>query len=546
MNRQGHLKSARFAAVAALAWAVLAGCWNGHIGTTVPPERLRTIDTLDLAASSVLEKEAKPAEKQPPSVKAPAQMDVTLEQCRAAALEHNLDLKVALVGPTIAKETVNQEEARFEALFFSNFGLAKTDTPISGELDASQSEVITTDFGVEFPLRTGGTVTFDLPLSRTETDDSVSAPNPAYTADFTASISQPLLRNAGTRTNTYAIRIARYEARIAEARTKLEITRVIADVDRIYWRLYAARRVLEVRKSEYDLARALLARAERKVAAGTASEVEEVRAETGVAERLEGVIIAENSVRQRERELKRALNKPGLAMNGPTVIVPATEPDPVHYELDRARLVKAAVENRMEMLELECRIAQDAATIDFQRNQTLPALALGYTYNVNGLGPTASDAFDVLLDKRFEDHVLGLELAVPLGNKAAESRLRQALLTRAQRLATRDRRRLQIEQEVLNALDQLDMNWQRVLANRQRAILAARNLRAEERQFELGLVTSTDVLDAQTRLGDAQSAEISALVDYQIAQVDLAYATGTLLGAARIHWEPADPQTTGE
>ena len=79
------------------------------------------------------------------------------------------------------------------------------------------------------------------------------------------------------------------------------------------------------------------------------------------------------------------------------------------------------------------------------------------------------------------------------------------------------------------------------MANRQRTVLAARNLRAEEHQFELGLRTSTDVLDGQTRLGDAQSAEISSLVDYQIAQVDLAYATGTLLGAARVEWEPIVP-----
>ncbi|HMO26535.1 MAG TPA: TolC family protein, partial [Tepidisphaeraceae bacterium] len=53
-----------------------------------------------------------------------------------------------------------------------------------------------------------------------------------------------------------------------------------------------------------------------------------------------------------------------------------------------------------------------------------------------------------------------------------------------------------------------------------------------------GLRTSTDVLDAQTRLADARSSEIGALADYQIAQVDLAYATGTLLGAAAIEWSP--------
>jgi outer membrane protein TolC len=98
-----------------------------------------------------------------------------------------------------------------------------------------------------------------------------------------------------------------------------------------------------------------------------------------------------------------------------------------------------------------------------------------------------------------------------------------------------------IEQEVLDSIDQLEANWQRVLASRQSTILDGRLFSAEQRQFELGLNTSTDVLQAQANFANSQSAEIRALVDYQIALVDLAYATGTLLGAAKIRWEPVVP-----
>jgi hypothetical protein len=41
--------------------------------------------------------------------------------------------------------------------------------------------------------------------------------------------------------------------------------------------------------------------------------------------------------------------------------------------------------------------------------------------------------------------------------------------------------------------------------------------------------------------------EIRALADYQISQVDLAFATGTVLGATKVSWEPVDkpgPNTT--
>jgi outer membrane protein TolC len=146
-----------------------------------------------------------------------------------------------------------------------------------------------------------------------------------------------------------------------------------------------------------------------------------------------------------------------------------------------------------------------------------------------------------MYDKNFEDHRLGLQLRVPLGNQAARNKLLQAFYRRRQRLASQKNREQLIELEVLNAIDQLEANWQRILAGRQNVILAGRLFEAEKRQFELGLRTSTDVLDAQTSFAEAQSAEIRALTEYQIAQVDLAFATGTLLGAAKVQWQPLVP-----
>ena len=475
----------------------------------------------------------------------PKQLEFTLEQCRALTLENNLDLKVQLISPAIAAEKVSEEEAKFEAAFFTNISYTKTDTPVSTILAGSQVDYASTDFGVQVPLRTGGTLTFDIADRRVKTNAEFSAfseaLNPEYSSDLSISISQPLLRKDPQRPDVYHIRIAKYERQIADAKTKLEVIRVIAAADRVYWRLYAARKELDVRKQEYDLAKKQLEQAQRFVASGERAQVEIIRAEAGVAQRLEAIIIADNSLRDRERELKRVLNKAGLEMQTPTVLVPATEPDPVLYELPTQRLVAAAIENRMEMLELELQLAEDISTMDYMHNQALPLVTLDYTYNINGLGATRSDSYDLLSDKRFEDHRFGLQLLVPLGNEAAKSRLRQAFYQRRQRLATRKNRSALIEIEVLNAIDKFQANWQRILASRQNAILAGRLFKAEKRQFELGLRTSTDVLDAQTKFADAQRAEILALAEYQIALVDLAYATGTLLGAAKVQWEPIVP-----
>jgi len=200
----------------------------------------------------------------------------------------------------------------------------------------------------------------------------------------------------------------------------------------------------------------------------------------------------------------------------------------------------------MEMLELELQLAQDALAIKYQRNQSLPLITLDYTYNLNGIGESRHDSWDLLTDNRFADNRLGLSLQVPIGNEAARSRVRQTVYQKCQRLATREDRRSQIEQEVLSATSQLQTNWQRIMASQQNTILQGRVYEAEKRQFEQGLRTSTDVLNAQASLADAQSSEISALADYQIALVDLAYATGTLLGASDIEWQPIRPDIKGK
>lgn len=531
---------------ALLALLPLAACENPLEPTTLSDfnhwkQQTRRIETLDLEEATPEEADPDQSDAETPPPPAPEKLELTVAECRALALRNNLELRVELLNPTLAEQDVTEAEAAFESLFFASASNAKTDTPTASQLSGSQVEALNADAGITIPLRTGGSVTLDTTLSRIETDNPFSTLNPSYETDFAASISHPLLRNAGRRASEHPIRIAQLSRRVSEAQTKLAVIRVLSEVDRQYWRLYATRRLLEVRRQELALAQAQLERARRRVEAELAPEVEIVRAEAGVAERQEGIIIAENNVRDVQRELKRLLNKPGLGMNTRTTLIPATEPNPVHYAPSPDRLTTAAFDNRMEMLELELRLLQDASTIDLRENELLPLLAVDYTYNANGLGRSFGHSYDRLAGVNFEDHFIGVRAEVPIGNQAAESRLRRAVLTRLQRLATRSRRAQLITQEVLTALDQLEADWQRILAARKRAIEAARVLEAEQRQFQQGLRTSTEVLDAQTRLANARASEVEALANYQITQVDLAFATGTLLGSTRVRWQPRTP-----
>ncbi len=516
----------------------LNGGWDDIFPAAAGSEILHQVEVLELQKADQEENPGTDME-----IPAPAQLALSLEECRAMVIENNLDLKVQLIEPAIAVERVGMEEAKFEATFSAGINYFKNNTPVASTLDIEGSEVegLGARLGVTIPLRSGGEVNVNLTDAAMETDSAFSIYNPTYTADLSASISQPLLRGAGRRASEYGIRIAKFDKKITDAQTKLQIIYALAEADRAYWRLYAARKLLGVRQQQYELARVLHDETEAFVDVGSKARIEWVRTRARMAEKLEAIITAENDARDRERDLKLRLHSPGLGLETETVLVQTTEPDPVHYQIDREQMVALALENRMELLEAELQIARDAADIDYLENQTLPLVSIGYTYNMNGLGPSRSDAYDLLSDNTYRDHAVGLTVSIPLGNGAAESRLRQALYQRTQRLISRDRRKELITYEVLQQMDTLEATWQRILASRQTTLLFHEQYRAEKQQFDLGMVTATDVLDAQTNLSDAQRKEISAIADYQIALIDLAYATGTLLGAAKVEWEPLVP-----
>jgi outer membrane protein TolC len=504
---------------------------------TIASGSLQKIDTLALKEA---EEEISPSDAAEP---APAELVLGLEECRAMVLENNLDLKVQLIEPTLAGERVSEAEATFEATFAADVSYSKTNEPTALTLDTqgSKRDTLTGDLGVTIPLRTGGEISVDLRDFMVDSDSNYSVYNPTYSNNLSASISQPLLRNAGRRASEYAIRLARLDRQITGSQTKLEVIRVLAAVDTAYWRLYASRKLLEVREQQYEQAKALFEETKSFVEVGAKARIELLRTRKGVAEKLEAIIEAENEVRDNERELKQMLNKPGLGMETGTVLIPSTSPDPVRYDIQKEETVARALENRMDLLELELQLARDASTIDYRKNQALPLVSMAYTYNINGLGPKRGDSYELLSENRFADHTVGLQVSIPLGNEAAESQLRQAIYERTQRLASRENKKAQITAEVLEQIDNLEANWQRILAARQTTIYNDELYQAEKRQFELGTATSYDVLDAQTSLADARQSEISAIADYQISLIDLAYATGTLLGAAKVQWEPFVP-----
>lgn len=478
---------------------------------------------------------------------------LTIADVRTKALKNNLTIKVAQIAPLISGAEVREEQAKFDNIIFAYAKYGEIDSPkISGDtvefksdnlsLDGQQVKLSTVaqdkrslslEAGIRIPLRTGGSVTLSSPLENKSSRGRFDSDE--YRSAMRFSMSQPLLRNAGVKVNEASIRIAEYSQQAVQLKTRLQSIRVIAIVDKAYWALYEAWGQLDVRRQQFEYANQNLSMVKHRVREGLSAAVEINRAEIGVADRMDALIVAETNLKLAQRQLRFYMNDMAEDAIQTGTVVPATQPSLLKYEFNRNKLLDDALSGRVELLEQEIQLAADLTKIDYLENQTLPLFSLDYQYGaLSNTNSNFGQNYRNVLNGDFNDWSIGLKFEMPMTNEARKAQLDYAVQQRNQRLATKSLQILTVKKEIYDALDYVDQNWQRILAARQQVLIAGLNYEAELKQFNEGLRTMTEVLETLTRLGEAQAKEVRAIADYQVALIDTAYATGTLLGYSKL------------
>ena len=483
----------------------------------------------------------------------------SLADIRAKALIHNLSLKIANVDPLIAGTQLDEERAKFDQIIFANIKYGDKDAPMmSGDnvkftsddpaLDGAlvklsksptQTKSLEGDVGVAIPLRSGGTIKIAAPFENLDKNSNFDSDE--YRTGLKFSISQPMLRNAGFAVNEASINIATINQQATLARTRLQSIRIIAMIDKAYWALNQAWTELEIRQQQFEYASQNLSMVRKRVQEGLTAMIEINRAEIGVNDRLEQLIIAKNNLSLAQRQLKFYLNDPQYPLANDTHFITTTTPDLFNYQFNRDILVKSAQSNRLDLLETELKLSEDLLKISVLENQMLPMFSLDYAYGaLSDSESSFGRAYNSLNQLDYNEWYVGLRFEMQVSNEAAKARLNRAVQQRLQRLSTKELQEMTIQREIYDVLDTLEQNWQRIVVTRQQVAVAGTNYEAELKQFKEGLRTMTEVLEALTRLGDAQVREIKAITDYQASQIDLAFSTGTLLGYSRVNFDPVN------
>jgi outer membrane protein TolC len=191
------------------------------------------------------------------------------------------------------------------------------------------------------------------------------------------------------------------------------------------------------------------------------------------------------------------------------------------------------MDNRPELGQQLSRIRSAEITQEVGRNNLLPQLNLTGSVSFQGAGLNPGQAEKD--QRQWEDisSSLGLELEIPIGNRAARAIFRRVQLQRLQAIAQYKNLIDQVQQEVKTSLREVTVTWDVIVQRRQARFAAADSLLAIQQRAEAGeALTPTFVqlqLDAQERLARAQAEEAAAISDYNVAISRLERAKGTLL-----------------
>ncbi|HEU4400628.1 MAG TPA: TolC family protein [Candidatus Polarisedimenticolia bacterium] len=463
---------------------------------------------------------------------------LSLAACLKAALENNLDIAVRRYDPLRGASRVTLSESAFDpSITASALKSEDQQKRISAFIGPYSSREKARSYTAAFvdPLTTGGNYRVDLAADDNTTSTSnVFGANTStgYNTTWQVTFTQPLWRGLGPKANRWLIVVARNSQGINEAQFRQTVIDTLASAEKAYWDLNFALMDLKTKRGSLQLARDFLEQNRIKVRVGTLAPIEITQAEAGVADREEGVIIAENVLRTAEDALRRIMNVPSDSPMWGQPIHPTDAPLLVEVAPVMEEAVTAAEKNRPDLEQARLSVRSGEVELGYRRNQRRWGLDFQGDYGLLGFDlNNYSDSFSDLRDRNQKNWKLGLNLTIPLGNRQAV-----ANFTNAEYALTQSRYDLQrLEQaarvEVRNAVRLVETNLKRVKAAQVNVRLQREKLEAEQKKFENGMSTSFQVLQFQTDLASAESRENQAIVDYNKSIVELERVKGTLLEA---------------
>ncbi len=461
---------------------------------------------------------------------------VSLERAVRSSLENNNSVQFGRISPAIQEQQLIAAEAAFDWTLFSSLTWDNSDTArvsIGGQPSVDQNQSLSSTLGVRRSLIGGGRFTMQQDLSYTDqaTPGQTFSPNPANDLRWTFQWDQPLLRNAGSEVSRAQIRVTRNAERNAIQTLRRDMIKTANDTEQTYWRLVKAYSDLRITQRLYERGKKTRDQVQQR-AIIDANNAQIADATARVEARRADILRAQANLQLLSNQLKTLMNDPSIPVGSEAILVPADQPadEPVQFSL--LECLRTSVQHRPEVV--NAMLAIDDASIRqiVADNQRLPDLTMRLQTKLSAIDNEPLKAYGDL-GERFIDYLAGLNLEMPIGNRAAEAGFRQRRLERMQSVIAYRNTVQQVVSDTKTALYKIAFNYPLIEQTRASRYAAANVLRVADIEKEQGLGFTPERLNIelnnQESLSRAEQSEIEAITDYNIAIADLFASMGTTL-----------------
>ena len=373
---------------------------------------------------------------------------LTLEECVARAMKKNFDLQIQAYSTDIAKENLNIAKTDFDPTITASVNRslnqsASTTSTLDGTAAVGpRNDNTSASLGVSEKLaQTGGTLGLSTNLNRAATNSSFSTLNPSFGNSITATVSQPLLKGAGSTVARANVESNKLGVSIAVLNYRSRVLTVIRDTENAYYNLVAARETLRIRQLSLNLAQKLFDENTARRTTGVMTDLDVLTAEVGVANARRAVIQAEQGVRNSEDTLL-ALFTPGDFDTRPG---PVTFPNYSGGIPSFAASYKLVRDTYPDYLSTDDVIKQLEISLAVAKQNRLPSLNLSGSLGYNATDRSYGDVINALPTDHGNNWSLGLNYTMPWGMKADRARYRSSLAS----LNSQKARLAQLEQSLI-------------------------------------------------------------------------------------------------
>ncbi|MFO7460693.1 MAG: TolC family protein [Desulfatiglandales bacterium] len=478
--------------------------------------------------------------KEPASLPAQPLLEVSIEEAILLALENNRSLRVEQYNLPIRSTFEDQEEAVFDPVLTGGAEYARQHARfrsrgITAPLDDTENRAAARA-GVSKYFATGTTVEVDVSAEKTWSDLF----SDQYATRLGFSVTQALLRGAGTGINLATIQQTRVETQISEYEFRGFSEALVALVEETYWDYALAKRQIEIFEEFLKVAEQQLQEIEAMISVGRLAETEVTAAQAEIAVQRLGLIGAKGNYETARLRLLRLLNPRKSSLWNMDVKL-KQEPRLPEVVLDPVQLhVDIALRLRPEINQAKLGVRSNELEIVKTRNGLLPKMdffiSLGKTGYADSFGSSVSNITD-----DYYNVLGGVAFQYPLKNRDADARYRRSVLRRDQGLEAVENLEQLIELEVRTGYIEVTRAREQILASSASRTLEEEKLRIETERFRVGRSTAFLVSQAQRDFLSSQITEIIAVANYLKALVALYRLEGSLLERRGIAAPGRDP-----